>query len=52
MNGNGYVSRLGNWAAYPLTTQCSLGCFALGFVLVLIIAYLWSRVVNKHVLGV
>jgi hypothetical protein len=48
MNGNGYVSRLGNWAHQPFTSQMNLGGWFLFTGLILILAWFWTRVL-RHV---
>lgn len=51
MNGNGVVSRIGNWAAQPFSTSMNLGGWILFTGLIIIIAYLWTRVLHNHIVG-
>lgn len=51
MNGNGVISRIGNWAAQPFATDMGLGSWFLFVGLVLIIAYFWTRVL-RHIVEV
>jgi hypothetical protein len=48
MNGNGIISRLGNWAAVPFSQNMSLGGWFLLTGLVIISAFFWTRVL-RHI---
>lgn len=49
MNGNGYVSRLSNWAAQPLTTQTSLWGWILFTLVIVTVALLWVKGPLHHI---
>ena len=48
MNDKGYISRMTNWAQHPFSTQMDLWGWVLFTVLIITIAYLWSRVL-RHI---
>ena len=48
MNGNGVISRLGNWAGQPFSQSMGIGGWVLFTGIVIIAAFFWTRVL-RHI---
>lgn len=51
MNGNGYVSRISNWAHQPFTSKMSIWGWILFTILIASVAVLWVKGPMKHILA-